>query len=48
LEDRGVDWRIILKWVLDIGWEVVEWIHLVQDRDAWRDIVNMAMKLCGS
>jgi hypothetical protein len=36
------------KWVdnikmdlLDIGWGVVDWIGLVQDRDRWRDISSL-------
>jgi hypothetical protein len=24
----------------ETGWEVVVWIHLAQDRDQWRTIVN--------
>jgi hypothetical protein len=23
----GTDWRIILKWILKIGWEGLDWIH---------------------
>jgi hypothetical protein len=26
--------------VREVGWEGVEWIHLAQDRDHWRDLVN--------
>jgi hypothetical protein len=30
-EDIGVDGRIMLEWILpEIGWEGVDWIHLVQ------------------
>jgi hypothetical protein len=29
----------------EIGWEGVEWIHLVQDREQWRALVNMVMNL---
>jgi hypothetical protein len=29
----------------ETGWEVVEWIHLVQDRDQWRALVNTVMSL---
>jgi hypothetical protein len=40
-EYRGVDGRIILKWVLgELGWEHMEWIHLAQDTAQWRAVVN--------
>jgi hypothetical protein len=29
----------------EIGWEGVEWIHLTQDRDRWRVLVNVVMNL---
>jgi hypothetical protein len=29
----------------EIGWEGVEWIHLAQDRDHWRAVVNAMMNL---
>jgi hypothetical protein len=29
----------------EIGWGSVEWIHLAQDRDRWRVVVNTAMNL---
>jgi len=31
--------------LLEIGWEGVELIHLVQDRDQWRALVNTIMIL---
>jgi hypothetical protein len=27
----------------EIGWDGVDWIHLVQGRDQWADLVNMIM-----
>jgi hypothetical protein len=29
----------------EIDWEGVEWIHLAQDKDQWRALVNTDMKL---
>jgi hypothetical protein len=31
--------------VREIGWGGVEWIHLAQDRDRWRAVVNAVMNL---
>jgi hypothetical protein len=28
-----------------IGWEVVDWIHVAQDRDQWRAMLKMVMNL---
>jgi hypothetical protein len=30
--------------VRKIGWEVVDWIHLTQDRDQWQGLLNTVMK----
>jgi hypothetical protein len=39
-------WEDGIKMVLqEIGWKVVEYIHLVQDRDRWRAVVNAVMNL---
>jgi hypothetical protein len=27
----------------EIGWDGMDWIDLAQDRDQWRDLVNMVM-----
>jgi hypothetical protein len=29
----------------EIGWGDVEWIHLAQDRNSWRAVVNAVMNL---
>jgi len=29
----------------ETGWEVFDWMHLAQDRDQWRALVNMVMCL---
>jgi hypothetical protein len=29
----------------EIGWEVVDWMHLVQDKGQWRTLVNTVMNL---
>jgi hypothetical protein len=46
LKDQGVDGRMGLEWTLGrlVGGGV-EWIHLAQDRDRWRAVVNAVMKL---
>jgi hypothetical protein len=31
--------------VREIGWEAVDWIHLAQDRDQWRTLVNTVMNI---
>jgi hypothetical protein len=31
--------------VRGIGWEVVDWMHVAQDRDQWRAVVNTVMNL---
>jgi hypothetical protein len=28
-----------------IGWEGVDWIYMAEDRDQWRTVVNMVIKL---
>jgi hypothetical protein len=31
--------------IREVGWEGVDWIHLAENRDQWRAIVNMVMNL---
>jgi hypothetical protein len=45
LEDLGVDGRIILELIRKTGWKGVDWIHVAQDRDQWRALVNTVMNL---
>jgi hypothetical protein len=46
LGNLGVDVRIILEMGFKGGgWESVDWIHLDQDRDHWRVLVNRIMNL---
>jgi hypothetical protein len=41
LKDQGVDG--IKMDLRETGWRGVEWIHLAQDRDRWRAVVNAVM-----
>jgi hypothetical protein len=45
LGDRGVDGRIILKWIFKKWDRGTDWIQLAQDRDRWRAAVNAVMNL---
>jgi hypothetical protein len=31
--------------LIEIGWGAVDWIHLAQDRNHWRTLVNTVMNL---
>jgi hypothetical protein len=45
---RTIDFlTFLLVYLMDVRemrWEDVDWIHLAQDRDQWRDLVNTVMK----
>jgi hypothetical protein len=46
LEKPRRNWEDGIKMDLrKIGWGVVEWIHLAQDTDRWRAVVNAVMNL---
>jgi hypothetical protein len=39
-------WKDTIRMDLrEVGWEGVDWIHLIQDRDQWRANVNTVMNL---
>jgi hypothetical protein len=46
LKDRGVDGRIILKWMLEKWDGGMDWFDLTQDRNRWWAVVNAVMNLC--
>jgi len=31
--------------LLDVGWEVMDWVNVAWDRDRWRALVNAVMNL---
>jgi hypothetical protein len=39
-EDLNVDERTVLYWMLKKSWEVVDLVHLAQDRNQWQAAVN--------
>jgi len=44
-EDVNSYVRIILKVMLKIGRNCVDWVHLAYNRDIWRALVNVRIKL---
>jgi hypothetical protein len=42
-EDFGLGGSIIRMDVREIGWEVVDWIYLAQNKDHWRTLVKTVM-----
>jgi hypothetical protein len=45
LKELGVDGRIILKRIFKKRDEGMHWIHLAQDRNIWRALVNAVMNI---
>ena len=48
LEGLDVYGRIILKRILKKEYGGMDWINLAQERDKWRNMLNMVMDLCVS
>jgi hypothetical protein len=40
-----VEWRTILRWILESGMKGMDLIDLAEDRDRWRVLVNVVMNL---
>lgn len=38
-----ITWKDNIKLDLEIGWEGVDWIYLIQDRDCWWVVVEKVM-----
>jgi hypothetical protein len=36
-------WEDIIMNLREVGWENVDWVHLVQDRDPWWALVNTVL-----
>jgi hypothetical protein len=37
--------EILVVKLREVAWDGMDWIDLAQDRDQWRALVNMVMKL---
>jgi hypothetical protein len=45
-EHQDVGGWTILKWILrEIGWDVVDWFYMAQDRHQWRALMNTVLNL---
>jgi hypothetical protein len=45
LDDPGVDGRIILRWIFEVGDGGIHGFDLAQDRSRWRAMVNAVMNI---
>jgi hypothetical protein len=44
-EKQDVGGWTILKCILEIGWDGVNWMDMAQDRNQWRALVNTVLNL---
>jgi hypothetical protein len=44
-EDQDVSGWTIIKWILEIGWDGMDWIELAQNRDQWEGSCEAVMNL---
>jgi hypothetical protein len=44
-EDQGIGGWTILKWILEVEWDDMDWIDLAQDGDQLRAHVNIVINL---
>jgi hypothetical protein len=40
LEDLYVDRKVMLKWILETGWDSMGWINVAEDRDQLWALLN--------
>jgi hypothetical protein len=45
LGDTGIDGRIIIMDLQEVGCGGMDWIKLAPDRDRWRTLVNVVVNL---
>jgi hypothetical protein len=43
--DPGLGWEYNIKRFRGMGWDTMVWIHVIQDRDEWRALLNKIITL---
>jgi hypothetical protein len=43
MEDKGLEGRIVLKWIFKKLEDGIDWIDVAQDSDKWRALVHAVM-----
>jgi hypothetical protein len=44
-ENLCINGKLILRWILEKQWEVLDWIHLTEDRDQLQSVAKIVMSL---